>query len=1057
MKLQVKLIDLFRAYRQAKTNVFFERRGVSAECFSEFEEDIEANLIKVQKALSLGQLINSAQDIGTLLITEKALEFEEPNTKGLLIQEQDYRDEPQRTPPSTISLRTQLAPTAEFAVFETLWLQKYGGFIENFLSESCYGSRMHTIGEGANKRIDKERRSSFKYYISAYKKWRQDPLSRAKRALEAGQRISLYTLDIRSYYDNLSPAFMIDRRFFEQFEEFEDFPPGYIEWTSQLLGYLQCWQSYVIEWLGILEDKSPQLPVGISFSRIVANIALAPLDNHAEQADRLIYYGRYVDDVNLLVDTSDIADSQGSLSTLLSTLPIKQSTETLVLDTQALRLKGSVLELQTAKTKCIRLSGEAGLAQINRIDKQNQVFSSEWRYLGDPEALDKSKPFKIVALVGNEQEPLGSKNQTERLKERRYSAAVTLSHLVRFTRLLSPESWKGARERYYEQLVPFLTNQRVYPGLSHLAFKLLKVMISNGDYDAAYLLIQRQRRQHMNRTSILTINDVVIPAGLQDQIYELLAQSLRVLQRDAVLVGIRTDLLLKRDRKYPLDEEAIGVDEEANGVFETVVHKDESIKSFLMRARLIKVVDLSFHGYRNEGFELLQSVSAKLTYQPLQVKLLQEGDRSFNAQHLEIQKFLESCGKTLINKYSGVIPIQMMLLTRPPTLFEISTLWFRDQQQVGFKNIINALRGTKYREEFLKIKSPDRNISRVELKDDYTFYPKRPFKPKGNACIGVGNISMKKEWFDKSLRGEPVLTAARYADLARILNAAIAHKPRPDFIVFPELSIPRLWVEDFARQLANEKIGLIAGLEYLPKKITNSPASRSGRNEVLVTLPGKWATLIAINRAKTMPAYREEEELKQNKIRFEGPGDGEFSPGTVFKINRLYTGVLICSELTDITFRSALRGAVDVLAIAAWNRDVNSFAHLIESAALDIHSYISCANDATYSDSRIRAPYNKSYNREVARIIATNQNLIVFGIVDYNKLRDEQTGMTLGDSPSGYQYKPIPRGFEIRYWRESEDVLKYMPWPPGRRDKGLPTFNVLRNIRISDNDLRTDE
>jgi len=54
---------------------------------------------------------------------------------------------------------------------------------------------------------------------------------------------------------------------------------------------------------------------------------------------------------------------------------------------------------------------------------------------------------------------------------------------------------------------------------------------------------------------------------------------------------------------------------------------------------------------------------------------------------------------------------------------------------------------------------------------------------------------------------------------------------------------------------------------------------------------------------------------------------------------------LICSKLTNISHREALRGNVDTLFVLEWNRDTETFNALVESAALDIHAYIIQCND----------------------------------------------------------------------------------------------------------------
>ena len=52
-------------------------------------------------------------------------------------------------------------------------------------------------------------------------------------------------------------------------------------------------------------------------------------------------------------------------------------------------------------------------------------------------------------------------------------------------------------------------------------------------------------------------------------------------------------------------------------------------------------------------------------------------------------------------------------------------------------------------------------------------------------------------------------------------------------------------------------------------------------------------------------------------------------------LNDLRFAMLVCSELTNIGHRAALRGRVDALFVPEWNQGTETFNALVESAALD--------------------------------------------------------------------------------------------------------------------------
>jgi predicted amidohydrolase len=130
----------------------------------------------------------------------------------------------------------------------------------------------------------------------------------------------------------------------------------------------------------------------------------------------------------------------------------------------------------------------------------------------------------------------------------------------------------------------------------------------------------------------------------------------------------------------------------------------------------------------------------------------------------------------------------------------------------------------------------------------------------------------------------------------------------------------------------------------------------------------------------------------------------------VIRHGRFHFGILICSELTNLEFRLPFRGEVDALFVPEWNRDTNTFSALVEASALDMHCFIIQANNRTYGDCRIRAPYREPFRRDVVRVTGGETDYFVIGKIDVPGLRAFQSNF---QSPLGGTYKPVPDGFEI--------------------------------------------
>ena len=126
----------------------------------------------------------------------------------------------------------------------------------------------------------------------------------------------------------------------------------------------------------------------------------------------------------------------------------------------------------------------------------------------------------------------------------------------------------------------------------------------------------------------------------------------------------------------------------------------------------------------------------------------------------------------------------------------------------------------------------------------------------------------------------------------------------------------------------------------------------------------------------------------------------------------LNLGCLFREELTDIENRRRFRGQVDGLFVLSWNQDLESFGSLIESASLDVHCFMALVNNRKYGDSRVRAPYKKSWQRELARVQGGMDDYFVVVDLDIDSIRDFHSHALppLGDKAA---FKPTPEGFLV--------------------------------------------
>ena len=255
--------------------------------------------------------------------------------------------------------------------------------------------------------------------------------------------------------------------------------------------------------------------------------------------------------------------------------------------------------------------------------------------------------------------------------------------------------------------------------------------------------------------------------------------------------------------------------------------------------------------------------------------------------------------------------------------------------------------------------------------------------------------------------GNTDLSPKRYKAIAKIVNQALKEERRPHYLVFPELSIPAKWIPTISYKLREGKISLIAGVDYT---IYGTDLIDSSAVLVLDDKRLGYNTSLQIRQRKSQPAPGEEKNLLQSHGRSWNRSQTELKP--VYVHNDFHFSVLVCSELQNISYRSSLQGYLDCLFVVAWNKDIETFSALVDSASLDVHTYVALSNNLRYGDSRVRGPAKDSFRRDLCRVRGGVNDQLVVVEIDPRALRAQQSrAKRWPDSEDAY--KPAPEGFVI--------------------------------------------
>ena len=892
-----------------------------------------------------------------------------------------------------------LTPSIEFAIVETLWLWTFGPALEALLTRAARANRLNLEKDGRS--LDIGARGPFGFWPTQYQRFREDGFVVARRLLAGKDRCLVASLDIAAFYDNVDPRFLVRKDFVShvrseagardiRFDSSE-----YVGATRTLLSAFRRYYSACRSVTGLSMRRG--IPIGCLSSRVIANLALAPLDDYISNQTDVQYYARYVDDI-LLVATPQSPiprTSRRIASRFLPVVPTSARSDEIELDTHQLGRRGSEFRLQQSKLRGYVLRGRRGREFLSVIERDLRQIASERRAFLHPDGLGTESPFSALRVGSDHRAPVQVLRDVDRIKVERYAASVAVSKVGVGAQLLKfPESASWCRDQL-APLVGVITDATHWVDFIDLAFRALGVSIEARDSRTARFILTRHRIQwrrfvtarhppplvwntrHIHRrTARRRLVDwfegrrlEAICASIPLSVLSSAADTRRFLEdiaRKSTMIGDRP--LNERDvssRAFLLARADLRArDRESD-------HEDTIIGGAAVRS--------------NQGWRRLDSVL--------------RSDEQL-AQRLErIDGFLQTCREQRDKPFERLSALEVLLMTRPPTAFDTAYRWAQAGNPLStLMPTVNALRGTRYDEETIR-----------EV-DEFTIDITRPSPWVGQRKelnVVLGNLQAGENGPWAAAEGCPEMTRRRVTSLGRVVNSTIERSIRTGvstLLLLPELSLPRRWLRPLADRLIAENIGLVVGLDY-------ANGLDGVVNEAVGVFPAGFHATAVCRWRKSRPAREEAKELLERGLQFV---TGSSASTLVINTDNGALGTLICSELLDVELRGSLLGRIDVLLVPAWNKDTSTFDHTVQTVANDLHCYVAVANNAMFSDCRLQTPSDKRYLRDACRLIWRNEDEVISALIDVDALRLFQQ-RSLRDAkvnPNGF--KPVPPGYKYR-------------------------------------------
>jgi len=837
----------------------------------------------------------------------------------------------------------------ELHVITILWIMKYGYRLDKALSRNTLGSRLLLFQGKLN-----IGRSLFKPYVKQYQKWWSTGIDAAKKLLDENEDVTIINFDLKDYFHSVEFNFAELELKFQKLGITKD--PIHIVFELIHEKHLKNLREIRHPSIRHNVEKTYPLPIGILSSHILGNWHLRKLDSYIEQQIIPTNYGRYVDDIIIVLKGRIIKGLNEKNKTALSKYFERHKVENS--DLKQLNFlnyfifkyfsqlltpykdvingksantniyykinlpKLSNLRLQDEKIFIYQFDSELSPGLITKFVEDQKERSSEFRFLSDQEDEGFDEFEENIFEQNFDTEDL-NKARFKKIEENRYKLSVYLAKLIQ-RKIERGPIYKNDEvdkiEKYFKG---------VYALKYHIFWEKLFTLY----------LVSKDHRKFQNFYN----------------------QILRLIKLVKFEIGLSVDssevVDHLEDHLHYAVQMALGLDPN----FIRNVASDSDIN------------ELDPYFFRKHGFIRKQFVVYPLLHLIKKVKhspfplidinlfdngVWKKGD--FDFENLAFTphriKFFEAVlftfRKTL---HSDVGLVDLNLKRWKTDCFHTEKILeeaFNLFSNINLPLFDSAKRAEIKKEYFQHTKLPTIDTApigtqreKIELSECFM---KNGGAAKDNYRVGLINKYIDLKDYEASLEGNPKITAERVETYYWILDQVNKIKDL-DLFVLPELALPSQLLKKYVQFSAKNGQTFISGIEHI--KIHNV-----GFNFVITNLPINIKgdrDAIPIIRLKNHYAPEEEEWIRGKKMVVPQAFPYRYD---LFVWKGLYFSTYYCFELANIFHRSCFYSMLDLICAPVWNPDTHYYNNIFESASRDMHCYMVQVNTSQYGDTRVIRP-----------------------------------------------------------------------------------------------------
>ncbi len=962
-----------------------------------------------------------------------------------------------------------ILPPVFFLFFDILWVTEIGKYLDREISHSCYANRV----DFGDKEENNANYHLFRYFVPQYSKWRDSAIQTAETLLDDGKNIALLLMDIKGYYYHVDIDFdklLNDSEFaIKKYKnEIQDKDRLFISNLNQFLklfylNYTDLIKKYLLHTNNIDEKQKSVLPIGLFSSKILANWYLKEFDDLVTTNLNPSYYGRYVDDMIIViqnpsfseikfnneVETSNNKNNERNIQNfflryfinsnllnfkvidskngkiierfnsicksknLLECVEILKSDEKLIdfvenfkenfnksqFELEYYINKYPNLKIQSKKLVLHFLDKDYSKALISKIKEQLRLNSSAFRYLPDKDLESQFDEYSYQLLYTESTNKLRNIGGISLNSQK---LAVNLIKTIDMYSICNDDDI--TLKNIFQQIVHFFKGENYFNHYTkwEKIFSLLIIKERDDDIYNFYREISASINKIINYDAIKDKNvKIEILKKLRENLEEYLALSI------SIPLG-----LLSINQRDSLSEKLNS---------ETIYNLSDCFRStFFIRERYVSFPLINYTGYsgslldsefyRDEFFkdENNWEISENIKKTPRFIHLW-EYQLFYVMKQITLDLFchdedcLEPIKQYINDMYfgnEGKFYTHHQILK--PNIHKISFYNQNNEYCVPFQTKDLNNQKEKKQSTIKSIKNPNDIISIIPI----WAHKSESLKIK----VGIANLQVKESDIDTNLCpiSQPNCSSDRLDNIFRILN--LAKENQCELLIFPELSIPHSWLKYLIDYSRRHQMAIIFGVEHiLVNSLTNSGDDLTrAYNILVVSLPysikDEYKSCNVSFRLKNHYSPLEIETLK--RYRYNIP-ENENPIYHKYNWKGINFSVYNCFELADICHRSIFKSKIDLLVGCTFNKDINYFSNIIESVSRDLHCFSAFVNTSTYGLSRIIQPTNNE-EINIAQIGGGINSAVLVGELNIEELRKFQV---LNYLSSDKRFKPLPPGF----------------------------------------------